>query len=143
MGQGEEKYHLLFQNMAEGFALYELLYDEAGQPVDWRILETNDAYTHHTGIAREGIVGRRMSEIYPELIPEYLPRFAQVVATQRPAEFETYSKPAGRSGAGTRDRVARLWRGRVRLRGPGCSLVQGLNNEEIAARLSVCQPAHG
>ena len=41
-------------------------------------------------------MGRRISEIYPELIPEYLPRFAQVVATQRPAEFETYSKPAGR-----------------------------------------------
>ena len=44
----EEKYRLLFQNMAEGFALYELLYDEQGRPVDWRILEVNDAYTRHT-----------------------------------------------------------------------------------------------
>ncbi len=96
MRQSEEKYRLLVQNMAEGFALYELLYDEAGQPVDWRVLETNDAYTHHTGIPRKDILGRRMGEIYPEAVPEYLPRFAQVVATQRSIEFETNSKPAGR-----------------------------------------------
>ncbi len=94
--ESEEKYRLLFQNMAEGFALYELLYDEEGQPVDWRVLEMNDAYTHHTGIARETILGRRIGEVYPEVLPEYLPRFAQVVATQTPVQFETYSKPAGR-----------------------------------------------
>ncbi len=55
--ESEEKYRLLFQNMAEGFALYELLYDEEGQPVDWRVLEMNDAYTHHTGITRETDTG--------------------------------------------------------------------------------------
>jgi PAS domain S-box-containing protein len=92
----ERKYSLLFQNMGEGFALYELLYDEAGHPVDWRVLEMNNAYTRHTGIPREQLLGRRMREVYPDVVPEYLPRFAQVVATQVPVEFETYSRPAGR-----------------------------------------------
>lgn len=92
----EEKYRLLFQNMAEGFALYELLYNEQGQPADWRVLEVNDAYTRHTGIAGDRIVGRRISELSPAALLEYLPRFAQVVATQIPTEFETYAKPVGR-----------------------------------------------
>ena len=92
----EEKYRLLFQNMAEGFALYELLYDEQGKPVDWRVLEVNDAYARHTGIARELIVGRRIGELFPAAIPEYLPRFAEVVATQTHSEFETYAKAVGR-----------------------------------------------
>ncbi len=92
----EEKYRLLFQNMAEGFALYELLYDEQGQPADWRVLEVNDAYPRHTGIARDQIVGRRISELFPAAIPEYLPRFAAVVATQTPTEFETYAQAVGR-----------------------------------------------
>ena len=92
----EEKYRLLFQNMAEGFALYELLYDEQNQPADWRILEVNDAYSRHTGIARDRVVSRRISELFPEAIPEYLPRFAQVVASQGASRFETYAKAVGR-----------------------------------------------
>jgi len=87
----EAKYRLLFQNMAEGFALYELLYDGEGKPVDWRVLEVNDAYTRHTGVAREQIVGRRISELFPAALEEYLPRFAQVVGAQTPIEFETYA----------------------------------------------------
>ncbi|HMA54359.1 MAG TPA: MEDS domain-containing protein, partial [Acidobacteriota bacterium] len=39
--ESEEKYRRLFENMAEGFALYELVDDDRGQPVDWRILEVN------------------------------------------------------------------------------------------------------
>ncbi|MFA7403246.1 MAG: PAS domain S-box protein [Pelobacteraceae bacterium] len=92
----ERKYRLLFDNMAEGFALYELLYDDQGTPVDWRVLEVNDAYFMHTGIARDRIVGRRMSELFPEAIPEYLPRFVEVVADQKSMEFETYSKSVDR-----------------------------------------------
>ena len=94
--ESEEKYRLLFQNMTEGFALYELLYDAQGQPADWRILEVNDAYSRHTGIPRERVAGRRISELFPEAIPEYLPRFAQVVATQTPTEFETYAQAVDR-----------------------------------------------
>lgn len=92
----EEKYRLLFQNMAEGFALYELLYDEQGNPADWQVLEVNGAYTQHTGVERDQIVGRRISELFAAAIPEYLPRFAAVVATQTPTEFETYAAAVGR-----------------------------------------------
>lgn len=96
LAASEAKYRLLFQNMAEGFALYELLYDERGNPADWQILEVNDAYSHHTGIPRDQIVGRRISELFPAAIPEYLPRFAAVVATQIPYEFETFAQAVGR-----------------------------------------------
>ncbi|HYK88034.1 MAG TPA: PAS domain S-box protein [Acidobacteriota bacterium] len=94
--RSEEKYRRLFENMGEGFALYELLYDDHGQPADWIVLEVNDAYTRHTGISRERIVGRRVSESFPGAIPEYLARFSQVVATQTPMEFDTYARATGR-----------------------------------------------
>jgi PAS domain S-box-containing protein len=94
--QSEEKFRLLFENMVEGFALYELLYDDNGRPADWRVLEVNDAYTRHTGVARAQIVGRRISEVFPTAIAEYLPRFSQVVATQRSVEFDTYASAVGR-----------------------------------------------
>jgi len=94
--ESEEKYRLLFENVTEGFALYELLYDKQGMPADWRILDVNNAYTVHTGIARERIVSRRISDVFPDAIPEYLPRFAAVVATQTPSDFETYVNVTGR-----------------------------------------------
>lgn len=94
--RSEEKYRLLFKNMTDGFALYDLLYDEQGSPTDWRILEVNDAYRNHTGIATERLVGLHISEVFPDTIPEYLARFASVVATQTASEFETYASVTGR-----------------------------------------------
>ncbi len=94
--ESEEKYRRLFKNMAEGFALYELIDDEQGQPVDWRVLEVNDAYTRHTGVSRERIVDRRISEVFPVALSDYLPLFAKVVATQIPLDFETYARAIGR-----------------------------------------------
>jgi PAS domain S-box-containing protein len=37
-----------------------------------------------------------MSELFPAAITEYLPRFAQVVATQKHVEFETFAKAVAR-----------------------------------------------
>jgi len=37
-----------------------------------------------------------MNDLFPASIPEYLPRFAQVVASQMPLEFETYARAVGR-----------------------------------------------
>jgi PAS domain S-box-containing protein len=96
LADSEEKYRFLFHNMGEGFGLYELIDDEEGRPVDWRVLEVNDAYTRHTGIPRDRIVGRRVSELYAAAIPEYLPIFEQVVATQTPHSFETFARAVGR-----------------------------------------------
>ena len=93
--ESEEKYRRLFENMGEGFALYELLYED-GKPVDWRVLELNDAYSLHTAIPRDRIVGRRMSDFSLEAVSEYLPRFAEVVAKQKSMAFETHTKLTGR-----------------------------------------------
>jgi PAS domain S-box-containing protein len=94
--ESEEKYRLLFQNMGEGFALYELVFDDEGRPVDWRVLEVNDAYTLHTGLARDQIVGQRVGEIFPAIVPDYLPIYARVVATQSPESYETFAQAVGR-----------------------------------------------
>src|SRR4030067_3426847 len=88
----EAKYRSLFESMTEGFALYELIADDPGRPVDWRILEVTEAYVRHTGIPRATVVGQRISELFPAVYAEYLPTFARVVATQTSAEFENYAK---------------------------------------------------
>jgi PAS domain-containing protein len=46
----EEKYHTLFESIDEGFCIVEVIFDEAGEPVDYRFLEVNPAFERHTGL---------------------------------------------------------------------------------------------
>jgi light-regulated signal transduction histidine kinase (bacteriophytochrome) len=90
------EYRLLFENMTLGFALYELHRDGDGAPADWRILEVNDAYTRHTGLARSRVLGRLVGSLFPKAIASYLPRFVRVVDSQVPETFETYARSVRR-----------------------------------------------
>ena len=62
-----EKYRSLFVNMINGFAYHRIVTDEAGQPVDYVFLEVNDAFERMTGLTSGDIIGKRMSEVMPDL----------------------------------------------------------------------------
>jgi PAS domain-containing protein len=57
--ESEERYRGLFESMNEGFALHELLYDESGEPCDYRFLDVNPAFERLTGLKRQDVVGKR------------------------------------------------------------------------------------
>ena len=59
--ESEERYRGLFESMNEGFALHELLYDESGEPCDYRFLDVNPAFERLTGLKRQDVVGRTVS----------------------------------------------------------------------------------
>jgi len=59
----EEKYHTLFESIDEGFCIVEVIFDEAGEPVDYRFLEVNPAFERHTGL--HDAAGKRMRELEP------------------------------------------------------------------------------
>jgi PAS domain-containing protein len=45
-------FQCLFDNMAEGFALYDIITDEAGKPCEHRFLDVNPALERQTGLER-------------------------------------------------------------------------------------------
>ena len=63
--ESEERYRRLFESMNEGFALHELLYDESGEPCDYRFLDVNPAFERLTGMKRQDVVGRTLIEVLP------------------------------------------------------------------------------
>ena len=85
----EAKFRTLFESMAEGVALHEIVPDEAGRAVDYRILDVNPAYERHTGLTAAQVLGRLASEAYGVDEPPYLDQFAQVTRTGEPMLFET------------------------------------------------------
>ena len=94
--KSEAEYRLLFENMEEGFALGEIIQDEAGKAVDFRFLGVNKAYERHTGMQRETIIGKTMLEVQPQADPRQIEAYGRVALTGEPLQFEYFSKTNGR-----------------------------------------------
>ena len=91
----EQRYRLLFENQTEGFALAEMIWDDAGRPVDWRYLEVNPAWAQ-TGVSPQDTVGRRAREVNPAIEPYWIETYAQVVRTGEPVRYENYAAGFGK-----------------------------------------------
>ena len=92
----EEKYRSLFDNMINGYAYCRMVFDQKDEPVDFVYLEINSAFERLTGLKRESVVGRRVSEAIPgtrEANPELFEKYGKVARTGTPETFEVYFKP--------------------------------------------------
>jgi PAS domain S-box-containing protein len=94
--ESEEKYRLLFENMASGFALHEMIYNENGEPADYRFLEINPAFERLTGLQAKDALGKTVKEVMPGIEREWIERYGKVALTGEPVEFENYAEALGR-----------------------------------------------
>ncbi|MFZ1612868.1 MAG: PAS domain-containing sensor histidine kinase, partial [Holophaga sp.] len=93
LNQSEQKFRTLFENLAEGVALHELVWDDQGAVVNFRILAVNPAYQRHTGLDAASAPGRLGTEIYGTEVPPYLEEFSKVALGGEPYAFDTYFPP--------------------------------------------------
>jgi PAS domain S-box-containing protein len=63
--ESEQRYSALFNAKTNGIAHCRVITDEQGRPVDYEILQINQAYEDITGIQRKDIEGRRAREVFP------------------------------------------------------------------------------
>ncbi|MHB8110961.1 MAG: PocR ligand-binding domain-containing protein [Syntrophorhabdaceae bacterium] len=91
--ESEERYRSLFENMLEGYAYCQIIYDSDGAPKDIIYLDVNDAFEALTGIGN--VIGRKVSEVIPGMLEtdrELLDIYAKVASTGIPERFERYVK---------------------------------------------------
>ena len=94
--ESEERYRLLFQTTSSGFALHEIILDDAGKPRDYRFLEVNPAFTRLTGLKAEDLIGRTVLEVMPGTEPYWIESYGRVALTGESVEFDHYSAVLGR-----------------------------------------------
>jgi PAS domain S-box-containing protein len=92
----EDRYHLLFAEMVEGFALHEIICDAQGQPCDYRFLDVNPAFEKLTGLKRADLIGRTLLEVLPETEPRWIHASGQVALSGTTLHFENFSQPLGK-----------------------------------------------
>ena len=91
--ESEEKLSTLFGAMTEMVALHELVFNEQGDVVNYRITDCNNAFTGITGIKREDAVGKNATEVYKVEPAPYLEEYSRVALTGKAHEYTTYFEP--------------------------------------------------
>jgi len=90
--ESEEKLRLMFEHAVSAIAIYEIVLDEAGRPVDFIFLDANPAFETHTGWQAHKTIGRRASEVFPgEELDVLIDIYGGIMHTGRPQSFEHYS----------------------------------------------------
>ena len=95
----ERKYSALFENMQDGFAYHKVLFDEKGKPVDYVFLEINEAFERLTGLKRENVLGKAVTQVLPGIEKDpanWIDVYGKVALTRKPARFENYSEALNR-----------------------------------------------
>lgn len=80
----------LFTSMVQGVALYRIILDDKGNPVDYLIIEINPSYERIFGCPREEIIGQLATDIYGATEPPYLQQYSEVVRTNLPSSLDVY-----------------------------------------------------
>jgi PAS domain S-box-containing protein len=91
--ESKEKYRLLFENMLDGFAYCKMKFDKTGKPVNFVYLEVNDAFEKLTGLKKQIVVGRNVTEAIPgirETNPELFEVYGRVSKTGKAERFEVF-----------------------------------------------------
>ncbi len=93
---GREVFRSLYLHMVEGVALHELVCDNSGNPIDYRVLDANPQFDRTIGIGGVETVGKLATEIYGTKEPPYLAEFARAALGGEPTRFETHFAPFDR-----------------------------------------------
>jgi len=63
----EEQFRMIFNSIQDGFAIFELNYDENEKVIDARFLEINPAFEKMTGAKANDVLGKTLWEVFPTM----------------------------------------------------------------------------
>ena len=93
MLEQDQRFQRLFASMTEGVALHEVVVDETGKAVNYRILEVNDGYERNVGLKKETVCAKLADEAYGTPEPPFLEQFAAVGLTGIADSLEVFFEP--------------------------------------------------
>jgi len=90
--ENEKQFRSLFENLEQGFALHEMIYDDDQNPIDYRYILINKAFERLTGIKADEFIGRTVKELLPNTEQIWIDNYGKVARTGEPLQFDNYSQ---------------------------------------------------
>jgi len=66
-GSTMDFYRKIIENAPTGYAYHKIILDHEGLPRDYEFIEVNDAFERATGLKREHVIGKRVTEVIPDI----------------------------------------------------------------------------
>ena len=82
--------------MTEGFAYCQMIFDSNNNPVDFIYLEVNDAFEKLTGLRKDAVINKKVTQAIPgikQANPELFEIYGRVATSGKSERFEIYFKP--------------------------------------------------
>ncbi len=94
-----EFYKTILSQMMDGFALHKIIFDIEEKPVNYKFLYVNPAFEVLTGLKKDEILGKKVSEIIPDIREDefdWIGAYGNVATKGEPLTFESFSKHIGK-----------------------------------------------
>ncbi|MDD5677979.1 MAG: PAS domain S-box protein [Kiritimatiellae bacterium] len=95
--ENEKNQRRLLESMINAFAIFESVFDDAGQFISCRFVFINDAYELITGVKYKEVKGKTIHEVWPRTEPEWINRLGEVAVTGIFQTFDMYHDPTQKS----------------------------------------------
>ena len=95
----KESYHLLIEHLPDAFAYHQIILDDQGIPVDYIFLEINKAFEEMTGLKRQEVIGKKVTEILPGIEKaefNWIGTYGKVALSGKQIRFESFYEKLGR-----------------------------------------------
>ena len=99
LGGDRKQFNMFIEKMMDGFAYHKIVVDKAGKPVDYVFLEVNHAFEKMTGLKRERIIGKKVTEVLVGIEKDpadWIGVYGKVALTGEPVEFENQAVTLGK-----------------------------------------------
>jgi PAS domain S-box-containing protein len=92
--ESQDRYHMLFEALDQGFCVVDMVFDERHRPVDYVFVEVNSAFEAQTGLHHAA--GKSMRSLRPEHEEHWFETYGRVALTGKPERFEHQVAALGR-----------------------------------------------
>ncbi len=82
----------LMKSMANGFVMWETVFDDTNRMIDVRFSYINDTYERFAGIKLDQVKGKRITEVFPETEPGWFDIFNEIAHSGKSKHFEMFFK---------------------------------------------------
>jgi signal transduction histidine kinase len=92
--ESQDRYRVLLDSINQGFAIFEMIFDEDGKAVDYWVVDENAHFEEHTGI--KNATGKRIRELLPNVDEHWFQVYGNVALTGETIRFQQNSQPLKR-----------------------------------------------
>ncbi len=90
----ENHFESILNDSDLGFAYHRMLYDENGKPLDYIFLMVNQAFERLTGLIKEEILNKKITEVMPGIVDDdfdWISFYGAIADEGGKQSFEQYS----------------------------------------------------